>query len=94
MAQPPESDVSSKFPFTLHSVDALDSKMTYVDTNSPSDSSAPTVIFLHGNPTSSYIWRNIIPHVSPKLRCVAPDLIGMGRSAKPDITYRFANHAS
>lgn len=94
MAQLPESDVSSEFPFTLQSVDILGSKMAYVDTSSPNNSGTGTALFLYGNPTSSYIWCNIIPHVSPKLRCVAPDLIGMGRSAKPDITYRFANHAS
>jgi len=38
------------------------------------------VLFLHGNPTSSYVWRNIIPHVAPTHRCIAPDLIGMGKS--------------
>jgi haloalkane dehalogenase len=41
-----------------------------------------TVVFLHGNPTSSYIWRNVIPHVAPYARCIAPDLIGMGDSEK------------
>jgi haloalkane dehalogenase len=53
----------------------------------------PTVLFLHGNPTSSYIWRNVIPHVLPRARCIAPDLIGFGRSGKPDIEYRFTDHA-
>ena len=43
------------------------------------------VLFLHGNPTSSYLWRNIIPHVTPYGRATAPDLIGMGASGKPDI---------
>jgi haloalkane dehalogenase len=93
MAQPPESNVSSEFPFTLQSVEILGSKMAYVDSSSPNNSASGTANFLHGNPTSSYIWRNIIPHVSPKLRCVAPDLIGMGHSSKPDIAYRFADHA-
>ena len=41
-----------------------------------------TVVFLHGNPTSSYLWRNIIPHIAPHARCLAPDLIGMGDSEK------------
>ena len=41
-----------------------------------------TVVFLHGNPTSSYLWRNIMPHVAPYARCLAPDLIGMGDSEK------------
>ena len=54
------------------------------------------VVFLHGNPTSSYLWRNIIPHVSGKARCIAPDLIGQGDSDKLDDvspgTYRFVDH--
>jgi len=50
-------------------------------------------LFLHGNPTSSYIWRDIIPHVAGVAHCIAPDLIGFGQSAKPDIAYRFADHA-
>ncbi len=40
------------------------------------------IVFLHGNPTSSYIWRNIVPHVEHFGRCIAPDMIGMGDSAK------------
>jgi hypothetical protein len=53
---------------------------------------SPVALFLHGNPTSSYIWRNIIPHVASVACCVAPDLIGFGRSGKPRIDYRFADH--
>jgi haloalkane dehalogenase len=49
-------------------------------------------LFLHGNPTSSYIWRDIIPHIAPVAHCIAPDLIGFGQSGKPDIAYRFADH--
>jgi haloalkane dehalogenase len=55
-----------------------------------------TVLFLHGNPTSSYLWRNIIPHVSGMARCIAPDLIGQGDSDKLDDTgpdsYTFVQH--
>ena len=55
-----------------------------------------SVVFLHGNPTSSYLWRNIIPHISGRYRCIAPDLIGMGDSAKLPNTgagsYRFVEH--
>ncbi|MEO1059230.1 MAG: haloalkane dehalogenase [Actinomycetota bacterium] len=55
-----------------------------------------SVVFLHGNPTSSYLWRNIIPHVSGTARCIAPDLIGQGDSDKLDDTgpdsYRFVEH--
>ena len=55
-----------------------------------------TIVFLHGNPTSSYLWRDVIPHVSDRARCVAPDLIGMGDSDKLDAvgpgSYRFVEH--
>ena len=68
--------------------------MAYVDTRNPNIESDGGVVFLHGNPTSSYLWRNIIPHVSPLARCLAPDLMGMGESdATPDGSYRFADHS-
>ena len=58
--------------------------------------SGDAVVFLHGNPTSSYLWRNVIPHVSDSSRCVAPDLIGQGDSDKLDDpgvdSYTFAEH--
>jgi len=69
-------------------VAVLDSTMAYVEAGSD----GPVVLFLHGNPTSSYIWRNIIPHVAPLGRCIAPDLIGFGQSGKPEIEYRFFDH--
>lgn len=52
-----------------------------------------TFLFLHGNPTSNYLWRNIIPYVKGLGKAVAPDLIGMGKSDKPDIDYTFEDHA-
>ena len=67
--------------------DVLGSRMYYVD-----EGEGKPVLFLHGNPTSSHIWRNIIPHVAPFGRCIAPDLIGYGQSGKPDIDYRFFDH--
>jgi haloalkane dehalogenase len=67
----------------------LDTEMAYVDTGR-----GDPVVFLHGNPTSSYLWRNVIPHVEPESRCLAPDLVGMGDSGKaPAGSYRFADHA-
>lgn len=55
-----------------------------------------SIVFLHGNPTSSYLWRNVIPHLSGLGRCIAPDLIGQGDSDKLDDTtpgtYRFVEH--
>jgi len=68
--------------------DVLGSRMYYVD-----EGEGKPVLFLHGNPTSSYLWRNVIPHVTGVGRCIAPDLIGMGRSDKPDLEYRFVDHA-
>jgi haloalkane dehalogenase len=66
-----------------------DSEMSYVDTGQ-----GDPIVFLHGNPTSSYLWRNIIPYLSGLGRCLAPDLIGMGRSGKsPAQAYRFVDHA-
>jgi haloalkane dehalogenase len=70
-------------------LDVLDSHVAYRDLGA----GARTVVFLHGNPTSSYLWRDVLPHVTGQARCVAPDLIGMGDSGKPAIGYRFADHA-
>ncbi len=54
------------------------------------------IVFLHGNPTSSYLWRNVIPHLENMGRCIAPDLIGMGDSdklaASGSGSYRFTEH--
>ncbi|MGQ0697220.1 MAG: haloalkane dehalogenase [Panacagrimonas sp.] len=81
--------MSDRFDFTPHFAEVLGSKMHYIESG-PADG-AP-VLFLHGNPTSSYLWRNIIPHVAKHARCVAPDLVGFGKSDKPDIAYRFEDH--
>jgi haloalkane dehalogenase len=70
----------------------LGSKMAYVD-EGVGEAGKPVALFLHGNPTSSYLWRNVIPHVAPYMRCIAPDLIGFGDSDKPDILYRVEDHA-
>ena len=69
-------------------VSVLDSTMYYQD-----HGDGNPVVLLHGNPTSSYLWRNVIPELTGQARCLAPDLIGMGRSGKPGIAYRFADHA-
>lgn len=81
-------EISAEFPFASQFVDVHGSRMHYVD-----EGEGDPVLFLHGNPTSSYLWRNIIPHLSGQARCIAPDLIGFGRSDKPDIDYRFYDHA-
>jgi haloalkane dehalogenase len=69
-------------------MDVLDSTMYYEEAGS----GAP-VVFLHGNPSSSHLWRDVLPAIDVPARLLAPDLIGMGRSGKPDIPYRFGDHA-
>lgn len=80
-------DISADFPFEPHYIDVHGSKIHYVD-----EGSGDPILFLHGQPTSSYLWRNIIPHVTSVGRAVAMDLIGFGKSDKPDIEYRFFDH--
>jgi haloalkane dehalogenase len=69
-------------------IDVLDSSIHYAE-----QGEGKPFVFLHGNPTSSHVWRNVTPAFGPEVRCLAPDLIGMGRSGKPDIDYSFADHA-
>ena len=65
-------------------------ELSYVDTGD-----GDPIVFLHGNPTSSYLWRNVIPHLSPVGRCLAPDLMGMGESGNsPNGSYRFTDHSA
>jgi haloalkane dehalogenase len=73
----------------MSQIRVLDSTMAYREAG---DREAPVALFLHGNPTSSYIWRNILPLVAPVAHCIAPDLIGFGQSGKPAIEYRFSDH--
>jgi haloalkane dehalogenase len=74
----------------------FDQHMAYVDTAPGGHESGRTILLLHGNPTSSYLWRDVIPHLAELGRCIAPDLIGMGDSDKlPDTgpdRYTFAEH--
>ncbi|MGI9050427.1 MAG: haloalkane dehalogenase [Rubrobacteraceae bacterium] len=84
-----EASISASDPYERHRIPVLDTEISYVDAGS-----GDPVVFLHGNPTSSYLWRNIIPHVEGQGRCLAPDLVGMGESGKaPDVSYRFVDHA-
>ena len=76
--------IADAFPYESHYVDVRGSRMHYVE-----EGTGDPILFLHGNPTSSYLWRNIIPYASPHGRAIAVDLIGMGLSAKPDLDYRF-----
>ncbi len=78
---------SDNFPRSRKTV--LDTEMAFVDAGQ-----GDPMVFLHGNPTSSYLWRNIIPHLAGSARCLAPDLVGMGTSGKaPNGNYRFVDHS-
>jgi haloalkane dehalogenase len=83
--------VSTAFPFEKQRVEIHGLSMAYVDVGQ-----GDPIVLLHGNPTSSYLWRNVIPYVRGLGRCIAPDLIGMGDSAKiPNSgpgSYTFAEH--
>jgi haloalkane dehalogenase len=83
--------ISATFPYQKQTRPILGQTMAYVDVGA-----GDPIVFLHGNPTSSYLWRNVIPHLQALGRCVAPDLIGMGSSAKlPNSgpgTYTFTEH--
>ncbi len=76
-------------PFEDRFVEVNGSRMHYYD-----EGEGRPILLLHGNPSSAYLWRNIIPHLSPHGRVIAPDLIGMGSSDKPDIGYTFEDHAA
>ena len=83
--------ISANERYAKRRIDALGRSMAYVEVGS-----GDPIVFLHGNPTSSYLWRNVIPHLADQGRCIAPDLIGMGDSDKlvpsgPQ-SYRFVEH--
>lgn len=82
-----KNNISAAFDYASHYIQIHGSKMHYID-----EGHGDPVLFLHGNPTSSYLWRNIIPHMTSLGRCLAPDLIGMGKSDKPKLAYRFFDH--
>ncbi len=88
-------------PLPKQHLDVDGKSMAYFDSGTPAEPasvglSPSAVVFLHGNPTSSYLWRNIIPSIAGQARCIAPDLIGQGDSAKLDDPgpgrYTFATH--
>lgn len=85
--------IPSEDPFPRSRIRVKDAEMAYVDVGH-----GRPILFLHGNPTSSYLWRNVIPHLRDLGRCLAPDLIGMGESGKlPNPgpgTYGFDTHAA
>jgi haloalkane dehalogenase len=84
-----DANISAADPHTRQRINVDGVEMAYVDVGT-----GDPIVFLHGNPTSSYLWRNVIPHLSGFGRCLAPDLVGMGDSGRtPDGSYRFIDHA-
>lgn len=83
----PLPEISEAQTLEVHKIAVLDSEMAYVE----SGDGAP-VLFIHGNPTSSYLWRNVIPYAAASSRAIAVDLIGMGNSGKPAIAHSYADH--
>jgi haloalkane dehalogenase len=80
--------ISPRFQLESRSVEVRGSRMHYVEAGQ-----GDPILFIHGNPTSSYLWRNVIPSLTQLGRCIALDLIGFGKSDKPDIAYRVFEHA-
>ncbi len=78
----------STLPYSSHYAEVLGSRMHYIDAGS-----GQAFVFLHGNPTSSYLWRNVLPLVEPHGRVVAVDNIGFGKSDKPKLDYTYQTHA-
>lgn len=84
----PDPRISASDPFERKRIEILDSHMAFIE-----EGKGDPIVFLHGNPTSSYLWRNILPHVEGLGRILAPDLIGMGQSGpNPTGSYRFLDH--
>lgn len=84
-----DTSISAADLYERRRIPVLGTEMAYVDTGT-----GDPVVLLHGNPTSSYLWRNVIPHVEGMARCLAPDLIGMGQSGRsPSGSYRLVDHA-
>jgi len=79
--------VGASFDFEPHFVEVAGHRMHYLD-----EGGGDPIVFLHGNPSWTYGWRNVVPLVSPVARVIAPDMIGMGRSDKPALPYSYFLH--
>lgn len=83
-------EINAEFPFESKYLEVQGEKIHYIEEYASQDEATQTTfLFLHGNPTSSYLWRNIIPYVKVNGKAVAVDLIGFGKSSKPNIDYSF-----
>src|SRR5688572_33456592 len=87
-----DGDLRGTFPFEARYVEAGGVRLHYVD-EGPRDASP--VVFVHGNPTWSYLWRRPIAALADRMRAIAPDHVGCGRSDKPEnYPYRLAQHVA
>lgn len=84
------SEVWHDYPFKSHYQKVGDHNLHYIDEGDPE---GQVFLFLHGNPTSSYLWRNVVPIVAQSGRAIAVDNIGFGMSDQPNIGYTFAEHS-
>ncbi len=82
-----QGSISAKCEYPSSTLSVHGVKLHYIEAGS-----GDPVLFLHGMPTSSYLWRNVFPALDDVARCIAPDLIGMGQSDKPDIDYTVFDH--
>lgn len=83
----PPMEVSAEIKYDYKYIEILGSKMAYID-----EGKGDPILFLHGQPTSSYLWRNIMPHLENQGRVIAPDNIGFGKSDQPELDYTFGDH--
>ncbi len=90
MAFSSEQKFSTKMPYSSKYITVNGSKMHYVEGG---ETTGNVFLFLHGNPSSSYLWRNVMPYIEPLGRVIAVDLVGFGKSDKPEIDYTFQDHS-
>lgn len=82
-----QKNIATDFPYPSHYVDINGAKLHYIK-----EGEGDPILFLHGVPASSYVWRNVIPHLATLGCCIAPDLMGFGKSDKPAIEYTITDH--
>ncbi len=82
-----QKTIATDFPYPSHYIDINGAKLHYIK-----EGEGDPILFLHGVPASSYVWRNVIPHLATLGCCIAPDLMGFGQSDKPAIEYTITDH--
>ena len=90
---PMQIAISDEMKYDSKFISVHGSRMHYVEGGDLKNKDAQVFLFLHGNPSSSYLWRNVMPHIEPLGRVIAVDLVGFGQSDKPDIGYTYQEHS-